>query len=55
MLEKLALLQVYVHIRTGKEITPRAPQDVNELMKMNKLHIIARDWLHANKVKITRL
>ena len=44
---KIALLQVYIHIRKGVEVDILPPRNIKEFELMNRMHKVANDWMKA--------
>lgn len=51
--QMIATVQIYIHIRTGKEVNIRV-SGLMEMLQLKTAYDIALEWLQQNNTKIKR-
>jgi len=52
--QMIAYVQIYIHIRTGKEVNI-VINNIGDYVLLNQAYNIATQWLNENNAKITRI
>jgi len=50
----IAYVQIYIHIRTGKEVNI-VINNIGDYVLLNQAYNIATQWLNENNARITRI
>jgi len=53
--EQIAIVEIYIGIRKGKDVRIRYPRTAKELMLLQKAYSIADRWLDNHNAKINRI
>lgn len=51
MKKQIAIIQTYIHLRTGKEVNISI-NSVNDIILLNEAYSIAINWMNSNNVKM---
>ena len=54
-INKIAVLQCYIHCMTDKEVEIRRPVNIEQELLLNTAYTVAANWVNNNNIKLTLL